>query len=782
MQIDWRHLIWRWRGALIVAPSMAGLVIGLRLMGLFQPWEWNVYDWMLRSRPPEAMQDQVVIVGINEADIQNLGQASLSDEIYAKALKILIAQQPRAIGLDIYRDVPVEPGHAELVKIFESTPNLIGIEKVVGDAEQDVVAPPPVLKELGQVGSNDIILDADSRVRRGFISLTGTDGTEVFSLGAYLALLYLQAEGIGFEVVDEQSWWLGDSLFTPLEADDGSYVQTDAGGYQILLNYRHPAKDKKDKESEKDKKGEKDKEDSQTANRTDAATVFDTVSLTDVLTQRIPPDWGRDRIILIGNVSESSKDSFFTPYSGGFLHSPRPMTGVEVHAHLTSQIISAAMEGRSLIQVWPDSVETLWIMVWSTAGALLAWRFRLPTRHRLRLAERIGSLAIATVSLIGISYGALVAGWWIPVVPPLLGLTGAAIAVMGYIAYTASDIRRTFGRYLSDDVVATLLEKPGGLQLGGERRTITILTSDLRGFTTVSSQLPPETVIRVLNFYLGQMADVIAAYGGTIDEFMGDGILVLFGAPTQHDDDVERAVACAIAMQQVMPQINQQMAEWQLAPLAMGIAVHTGEVVVGNIGSEKRAKYGVVGSAVNLTYRIESYSTGGQVLVSDAVLAALSNQLQITKSFEIQLKGVADPVQIHTISGLAGKHQLYLPTSKETWQQLAQPVAVQYAVLAGKQVQPHLFTGQIISLSQQGALIQSNPTIRRSALDPSAIAVAMRPFLNLKLSFESPHPLLQNLEIYAKVRDQTAKPGHFFVEFTSPSTALTQYIKLQTEG
>ncbi len=736
-----------------MAPSMAGLVIGLRLIGLLQPWEWDAYDWMLRSRPPETLRDRVVIVGITEADIQTLGQSSLSDEVYAEALGILIAQQPRAIGLDIYRDVPVEPGHAQLVQVFASTPNLIGIRKVVGDADQDVVAPPPALQERGQVGANDIILDADGRVRRGFISVKGATGEEVFSLSAYLALLYLNAEGIGFEVVDEQSWWLGDSLFTPLEANEGGYMRTDAGGYQVLLNYRHPA---------------------------NVTQAFDTVSLTDVLSQRLPPDWGRDRIIFIGNLSESSKDSFFTPYSGGLLHSPRPMMGVEIHAHLTSQIISAAMDGRSLIQVWPDAIENLWIVLWSSVGAVLAWRFRWPTRSRLRLAERVGTLAIATIGLVAISYGALVAGWWIPAVPPLLGLGGSAIAVMGYIAYTASDIRRTFGRYLSDEVVAALLEQPGGLQLGGERRTIAILTSDLRGFTTVSAQLPPETVIRVLNFYLGRMADVIAAYGGTIDEFMGDGILVLFGAPTQQPDDVERSVACAIAMQQAMPQINQQMADWQLPPLAMGIAVHVGEVVVGNIGSEKRTKYGVVGSAVNLTYRVESYSTGGQVLVTDAVLAALPEQIQVEKSFEIQPKGVAEPLQIHSIRGLAGTHQLDLPTTAETWQDLAEPVAVQYAILVGKQVQPHQFTGQIIRLSQQGALIQSRPTIRRSALDPSAIAVAMRPYLNLRISFVSTHPLLQNLEIYAKVRDNAAKTGQFFVEFTSPSTALAQYIKLRS--
>ena len=163
--------------------------------------------------------------------------------------------------------------------------------------------------------------------------------------------------------------------------------------------------------------------------------------------------------------------------------------------------------------------------------------------------------------------------------------------ITAYIARSAQDIRKTFGRYLTDEVVATLLESPEGLQLGGEHRKITILTSDLRGFTATSERLPPEEVVKILNFYLGYMADVITKYQGTIDEFMGDGILVLFGAPIAREDDPARAVACAIDMQLVMEPINKQIKEWGLTPLEMGIGINTGEVVVGNIGSLKRTKY-----------------------------------------------------------------------------------------------------------------------------------------------------------------------------------------------
>ena len=167
-------------------------------------------------------------------------------------------------------------------------------------------------------------------------------------------------------------------------------------------------------------------------------------------------------------------------------------------------------------------------------------------------------------------------------------------------------IRKTFGRYLTDDVVKNLLESPEGLKLGGERRKVTLMMTDLRGFTSMSGRLAPEQVMTIINRYLGTMVEVIQQYQGTIDEFIGDAIFILFGAPVQRDDDAERAVACAMAMQLAMAGVNAQNRAEGLPEVEMGIGIHTGEVVVGNIGSDKRTKYGVVGSHVNLTNRIES--------------------------------------------------------------------------------------------------------------------------------------------------------------------------------
>ena len=177
-------------------------------------------------------------------------------------------------------------------------------------------------------------------------------------------------------------------------------------------------------------------------------------------------------------------------------------------------------------------------------------------------------------------------------------------------------IEQTFGRYMSSEIADSLLKSAEGLDFGGQKKTVTIMMSDLRGFAAFSDSLPPETIVTLLNNYLSEMTTVIQKYNGTIDEFIGDAILTIFGAPFQRPDDAERAVACALEMQLAMPRVNAWNAEHGLPELEMGIGINTGEVVVGNIGSRKRAKYGVVGSNVNLAGRIEGYTIGGQILIS----------------------------------------------------------------------------------------------------------------------------------------------------------------------
>ena len=320
-------------------------------------------------------------------------------------------------------------------------------------------------------------------------------------------------------------------------------------------------------------------------------------------------------------------------------------------------------------------------------------------------------------------------------------------------------IRQVFGRYLTDEVVATLLENPEGLKLGGDRRRVTILTSDLRGFTSFSEQLSPEVVIKVLNCYLESMAHVINKYQGTINEFMGDGILVLFGAPTLRENDAIRAVACAVEMQLAMTTVNQKMDEWGLSPLQMGIGINTGIVVVGNIGSEDRAKYGIVGSEVNLTYRIESYTIGGQILISEATLKAAGSIVRIEEKKQVQPKGVKQPINIYKIGGIGGAYNLFLPQEEEIFHSITKKVLLQYTILDGKHMNGAVFTGRLLKISTNNAEIALEDLVQDNV--PVPLSNIKLNFININNSGEI------SADIYAKVLSQSIDDGSFYVSFTA---------------
>jgi class 3 adenylate cyclase len=221
-------------------------------------------------------------------------------------------------------------------------------------------------------------------------------------------------------------------------------------------------------------------------------------------------------------------------------------------------------------------------------------------------------------------------------------------------------IQKTFGRYLSDGIVQKLLDTPEGLRLGGETRHVTILMSDLRDFTSLTEGMEPERVMRLLNNYLGAMTEIIAGFGGTIVEFIGDAVFALFGLPSPDDDDAERAVACALTMQLAMRGVNAAAAAAGLPPLEMGIALNTGDVIVGNIGGETRTKYGAVGSHVNLAGRLQAHAAGGEIVISESTRAAAGAGVELGTSLAIRVKGFTVPVLVHDVRGLGAPYDLRL--------------------------------------------------------------------------------------------------------------------------
>jgi class 3 adenylate cyclase len=266
-------------------------------------------------------------------------------------------------------------------------------------------------------------------------------------------------------------------------------------------------------------------------------------------------------------------------------------------------------------------------------------------------------------------------------------------------------IKDTFGRYLTQEVVKRLLDSKDGLELGGEIRELSILMSDLRGFTALTSTMSPEQVIRFLNRYLGKMVEIILDHRGIIDEIIGDGILAFFGAPEALENHPELAVACALKMQLAMEQINAQNESDGLPHLEMGVAVNTGQVVVGNIGSEKRAKYGAVGAQVNYTGRVESFTVGGQVLISKGTYERLSEKLDVRQMLEVQMKGVPGKVKLYDVKGIAGPHGAHLSDRDETLNEMGDGIAVQVFRLDQKMMSGKGESGHITHASLTSAKV-----------------------------------------------------------------------------
>ena len=219
-------------------------------------------------------------------------------------------------------------------------------------------------------------------------------------------------------------------------------------------------------------------------------------------------------------------------------------------------------------------------------------------------------------------------------------------------------IKDTFGRYLSRKIVDEILESPDGRRIGGRRQTVTVLMSDLRGFSDLSDSRDPEEMVRILNRYLEAMTQVIQEYDGVIDEFIGDAILTVFGIPEEKADDPARAVACALAMQQTLADLNRDFVADGMPPLEMGIGINTGPVVVGNLGSEARTKYGIVGAVVNIASRIESNTVGGQVLVGEATHAKVNAKLAAEPPMTVMMKGFKRPLVCYPVTAIGPPYDI----------------------------------------------------------------------------------------------------------------------------
>lgn len=384
---------------LLASVAVTALLVGARHQGVLERLELGAFDQSLRMRPALTPDPRILVVTIAEADIQTLHQWPISDGILQKLLSNLEQLKPRVIGLDMYRDVPVEPGHKLFAEHIQKSDRIIPACKV-SEGDNPGVPPPPGVPQ-SRAGFIDLLVDpSDGIVRRGLLFLKPPAKSACqtkLSFAFQLAQHYLEKEGIQPARTKQDNVQLGKAIFKPLSDRAGGYQDVDTRGFQILLNYRSPDR------------------------------AAPEVTLTQVLNGQVQPSLVKDRIVLIGVTAPSANDAFNTPYSAS-QERHRKMPGVFLHAQITSQIVSAALDGQPMFWFWPEWAEALWIWVWSLAGGMLVWRLRRPEHSLLA-----GGIGIGV--LVGTSWILFTQAGWVPVVPPTLALVFTGSSVMGYRTY-----------------------------------------------------------------------------------------------------------------------------------------------------------------------------------------------------------------------------------------------------------------------------------------------------------------------------------------------------------
>lgn len=624
--------------SVLISAGICLIIIALRTIRGLEFLELAAYDHYLCRQPKVCSPNPpVALITISEADIQKQGCWPLPDGTIAELLKTLLNYQPRAIGLDIYRDIPVPPGSEQLADIFSGHDNIVTVNKI-GDETSLGVSSPYMVNSTNLVGFNDILVDRGGVVRRGLLFLDDGE-TSFYSFALLLAMLYLEEEDILPQagLSNPQHLRLGKTTFVPFKSHDGGYIKADDRGYQFLLDY-------------KNKLG-----------------AFQNFSLTHVLSGQLSPNPFQDKIVIIGVTAESLKDFFFTPLSKNS-ESINKMSGAELHAQIVSQIIRSALEGGKHKKSMNEWYEWGWILMWSLIGGLMVlWR---------RSFLHFLLLTIAGLLALGfISYFIFNLGWWVPLVPPALALLISASLVTAHMSYQEKVQRailmQLFSKHVSKNVAESIWQQRDQFMDGGRPRTqkltATVLFTDLKGFTTISENLSPQALMDWLNNYMEAMAQIVIDHGGVINKYIGDAVMAVFGIPLPRVDeaeirrDAENAVSCALSMAEEIKGLNSLWQKQNLPTAKMRIGIFTGPLVAGCIGSSHRMEYTVIGDTVNIASRLEGFNKDSvdpsltnhacRILIGGKTLHLLGRKFQTEMVGKVNLKGKDKKITIYRVTG-----------------------------------------------------------------------------------------------------------------------------------
>lgn len=396
------NIISQWRKTLsqnqiasnfVLSFLVVSLVILIKELGGLEFPELTAYDQLLRLRPSKGEDNRILTVLITEDDIQKKQQWPISDATLAKAISLILKHKPYGIGIDLYRDFPIEPGSEELDRLFAHSGNIFVVCNLASE-RQPAVPPPPSLP-IDLVGFADIVVDGDGVVRRNLFYVEPRENRcpTPYSLGLQMALSYLIPNGIEPEITKEGFLKLGKTILKPINQNTGAYHNIDSSGYQILLDYR----------------------------RGDKPTP--TVTFSEVLAEKIDPQLITNKVVS----AASLKDTFYTPFSRHG-NDVVLMPGVTLHSYMVSQFLSAAIDGTPLIWTWSGKTEIIWVYFWGIVGGA---SILFISRPFLMLLGQVVCVAI----IIGSSIFIFSLGGWIPIVTPIVAFATGAIAVIVYNAY-----------------------------------------------------------------------------------------------------------------------------------------------------------------------------------------------------------------------------------------------------------------------------------------------------------------------------------------------------------
>lgn len=595
--------------ALALGPGL--LVLTLWAIGATQPPERPLYDLALRTIPKPA-SSPVVLVKLDEETFRALGGRDPDRAEIAKALQTVATSKPKLVVVDLLlKSARTEEGDAALETALRLSPTLL--------ASSPAQQQEPLLRFRAAatgVGSIDLATDPDG-ILRGILPPYTTRREDGQVVIRRLPLSLECARRIWFpdgppsvELTEKGGVILGDRPFLmsgdrwliPFSGGDGTLPHV---SFQELLK--------------------------------DSGTVPDLAG----------------KVVMFGNTRADLHDYFSVPLPvapqtalGFEARSTNSMTGLEVHG----QAIAALLDGRSL-KTPSRRAEGLLL----AALCLFAAGFALlPIRPSRAIGLWFGGLLLLAAGALW----ALRSGLVLPLFAGGAAWLLYAGASVGYHRWkdlaARRAVERLFGRYVSPNIASRLLANPGLVNPGGRKKTLTILFSDIRGFTNLSETIPPEQVTELLNLYFTEMMQLLFAHDGTYDKFIGDALLAFFGDPVDQPDQSERGLACAVAMQERAAELRARFAAEGRPQLHIGIAVHTGPAVVGNHGSAENWSYTVIGDTVNLAARLQGLAQRDEVILSASTAARIPNLREryiVEEMDPVKVKGKSEPIEILRVVG-----------------------------------------------------------------------------------------------------------------------------------